>query len=42
MYLRYLVGKIRKKVLFISPDIGGNLADPEFIDLLIDNPYSAL
>lgn len=37
-YLRYLVGKIRKKVLFLSPTVAGNLMNPEFIELLIDNP----
>jgi SpoVK/Ycf46/Vps4 family AAA+-type ATPase len=39
-YLRYLVGKVKKKVLFVSPAVAANLADPEFIDLLIDNPDS--
>jgi len=37
-YLRYLVGKIKKRVLFLSPNVAGNLMDPDFIDLLIDNP----
>ncbi|MFT3825810.1 MAG: AAA family ATPase [Chitinophagaceae bacterium] len=41
-YLRYLAGKIQKKVLFVSPEIGGNLVNPEFIDLLIDNPDSVV
>jgi hypothetical protein len=41
-YLRYLVGKIKKRVLFLSPNVGGNLLDPEFIDLLIDNPNTVV
>lgn len=41
-YLRHLIGKIKKRVLFLSPNIAGNLVDPEFIDLLIDNPNSVV
>jgi len=41
-YLRYLVGKIRKKILFLSPSVAGNLMNPDFIELLIDNPDSVL
>lgn len=41
-YLRHLIGKIKKRVLFLSPNIAGSLVDPEFIDLLIDNPNSVL
>ncbi|MFT3703501.1 MAG: AAA family ATPase [Agriterribacter sp.] len=41
-YLRYLVGKIKKRVLFLSPSVAGNLMNPEFIELLIDNPDSVL
>lgn len=41
-YLRYLIGKIKKKVLFLSPDVAGNLMDPDFIQLLINNPNSVL
>jgi adenylate kinase len=37
-YLRYLIGKIKKKILFLSPSVAGNLMNPEFISLLIDNP----
>ena len=37
-YLRHLIGKIKKRVLFLSPNIASSLVDPEFIDLLIDNP----
>lgn len=41
-YLRYLVGKIRKRVLFLSPSVAGNLMNPEFIELLIDNPNTVV
>jgi len=41
-YLRHLVGSINKRVLFVSPSVAGNLMNPEFIDLLIDNPNSVL
>ena len=41
-YLRYLVGKIKKRVLFLSPTVAGNLMNPEFIELLIDNPNTVL
>ena len=41
-YLRHLIGKIRKRVLFLSPNIANSLVDPEFIDLLIDNPNSVV
>jgi hypothetical protein len=41
-YLRYLVGKIRKRVLFLSPSVAGNLMNPDFIELLIDHPNSVV
>lgn len=41
-YLRYLVGRIKKKVLFLSPNVASSLTDPDFIDLLIDNPNSVV
>ena len=41
-YLRDLVGKIKKRVLFLSPSVAGNLMNPEFIELLIDNPNTVL
>jgi SpoVK/Ycf46/Vps4 family AAA+-type ATPase len=41
-YLRYLVGRIKKRVLFLSPNVAGNLMDPDFIDLLIDNPNTVV
>ncbi len=41
-YLRYLIGKIRKRVLFLSPSVAGKLMNPDFIELLIDNPNTVL
>ena len=41
-YLRHLIGELKKKVLFVSPSVAGNLMNPEFIDLLVDNPNSVL
>lgn len=41
-YIRYLIGSIKKKVLFVSPAVANDIMNPEFIDLLIDNPNSLL
>jgi hypothetical protein len=41
-YLRYLIGKIKKRVLFLSPTVAGNLMNPDFIELLIDNPNTVV
>jgi hypothetical protein len=41
-YLRYLIGSINKKVLFVSPGVASNLINPEFMDLLLDNPNAVL
>lgn len=41
-YLRYLVGKIKKRVLFIPPDLAGQIANPDLMKLLIENPNSVL
>jgi energy-coupling factor transporter ATP-binding protein EcfA2 len=41
-YLRYLIGKIKKKILFLSPGAAANIMDPDFIELLIDNPDCVL
>ncbi len=41
-YLRYLIGKIKKRVLFLSPNVACDLTDPGFIDLLIDNPNTVI
>lgn len=41
-YLRYLVSRIKKRVLFLSPSVAGDLMSPDFIQLLIDNPNTVL
>jgi hypothetical protein len=41
-YLRHIVGCLKKKVLFVSPAVACDLMNPEFIDLLINNPNSVL
>ena len=41
-YLRYLIGGLKKKVMFVSPSVAGNLMNPEFMDLLLDNPNAVL
>ncbi len=41
-YLRYLIGRLKKKVLFVSPAIAGSITQPGFVELLIENPNSVL
>lgn len=41
-YLRHLIGRIKKKILFISPAVASGLLNPDFVDLLIENPDSVL
>lgn len=41
-YIRYLVGRLKKKVLLLSPAVTFNMMSSEFMDLLIDNPGSIL
>ncbi len=41
-YLRYLIGRIKKRILFVSPSVASNLMDPQFIELLIENPNTVL
>lgn len=41
-YLRYLIGKVKKRVLFIPPDLASQIANPELVRLLVDNPNCVL
>jgi hypothetical protein len=41
-YLRYLVGKLRKRVLFVPPDLATQIVNPDLVRLLIDNPNTIL
>jgi hypothetical protein len=41
-YLRYLIGLLKKPMLFVPPNIAANMANPDFINILVDNPNSVL
>jgi predicted AAA+ superfamily ATPase len=41
-YLRHLVSRIGKKILFLSSSVAGNLMGPDFMELLINNPNSVI
>jgi len=41
-YLRYLIGCIRKRVLFVSPSVAENLTGPALMDMLMSNPDTVL
>lgn len=41
-YLRHLIGKIRKRILFLSPAVASKMLNPDFIKLLIDHPNTVL
>jgi len=41
-YLRHLVCRVKKKILFLSSSVAGNLMGPDFTELLISNPNSVI
>ena len=41
-YLRHLIGKIKKRILFLSPAVATELLNPDFIKLLIEHPNTIL
>jgi hypothetical protein len=41
-YIRHLVGKLKKKVMLLSPSVARNIMSADFMELLIDNPNSIL
>jgi hypothetical protein len=41
-YLRYLISRIKKRILFLSPAVADDLMSPEFIELLTSNPDTVL
>ena len=41
-YLRWLVGRIKKRVMFVPPDVAARISNPELVQLLVDNPNSVL
>ncbi|TAD97616.1 MAG: AAA family ATPase, partial [Bacteroidetes bacterium] len=41
-YIRYLTGKIDKKMIYIPSDYADKVASPQFLPLMISNPNSIL
>ncbi|MEP6674002.1 MAG: AAA family ATPase [Ferruginibacter sp.] len=41
-YLRYLVKKIKKRILFLSPSLAGDIMNPDFVELLVKNTNCVL
>ncbi len=41
-YLRYLISRIKKRILFLSPAITAELMNPDFIELLTGHPNTVL
>jgi hypothetical protein len=41
-YIRYLASKIKRDIIFISPDMVHHITSPEFIPFLLDNSNSIL
>jgi hypothetical protein len=41
-WIRFLTSKLRKNIIFISPDMVNYITDPSFIPFLIDNDNSVL
>ena len=39
-YIRYLIGSVKKKVIFLPPNMATVIADPNLISVLIENPDS--
>ncbi len=37
-YIRYLIGSVKKNVIFLPPDMASNITNPGLISILIDNP----
>lgn len=41
-YIRYLAGRLKRNIIFISPDMVHHITSPEFIPFLMDNSDSIL
>lgn len=39
-YIRYLIGSVKKQVIFLPPNMAAAIADPNLISILIQNPDS--
>lgn len=37
-YIRYLISKLKKDVIFLPPNMAGAITNPDLISILIDNP----
>lgn len=41
-YLRYLIGRLKKKMIFLPPGMGDAISNPNFVELLMNNRDSIL
>jgi ATP-dependent 26S proteasome regulatory subunit len=41
-YIRYLAGRLKRDIIFISPDMVSHITSPEFIPFLMDNSNAIL
>lgn len=41
-YIRYLLSKIRKEIIFLPPNMASSMTSPDLITMLIDHPNSIL
>lgn len=41
-YIRYLISKVKKNVIFLPPNLASALTMPQFVPIIIDNPNSIL
>ena len=41
-YIRYLISRLRKNVIFLPPSLAGSVTSPELVSVLIDNPNSVI
>lgn len=39
-YIRFIIGKVRKPVLFLPPNLAANITNPDLMNVLLDNPNS--
>jgi ATP-dependent 26S proteasome regulatory subunit len=39
-YIRYLIGSLKKKVIFLPPNLASAITNPELLSVLIDEPNS--
>lgn len=41
-YIRYLIGQLRKKVIFMNPSLAEDLTSPEFMSFLVEHPNTVI